>query len=124
MSLLLLTFFVSTLLTRENRTESFLILLDVAGYGQYLLDLADTSGITIPVLEIALVESTQLHSLMQSVGITNVTLLPNGKFRIIGDFDLTFGMEQITKTFGLFRMVRDGCTFGKVSKLFKALFLP
>jgi hypothetical protein len=51
----------------------------VAGYGQYLVDGKDLGELTIPVVEVALLESAQIKKLNMS-NIANITLLPNGKY--------------------------------------------
>lgn len=59
------------MLTRSN----FIV---VAGYGQYLVDGTDLGDLTIPVVEIALLESAKIRTLKMS-NIANITMLPNGK---------------------------------------------
>lgn len=70
-----------------GRSEDWLLsklteLVVVPGYGQYTIDRQDVSYLAIPVVEMGLPESMALAQTMQSVQVSNVTLLPNGKYRL------------------------------------------
>ena len=89
----------------------------MAGYGQYLVDGKDLGELTIPVVEIALLESAQIKKLNTS-NIANITLWPNGKITLHSALKHEFShiaFSKSTKTFGKLPTSQVGCTYGKVS---------